>query len=229
MLCCCTHSALYRTLNTITSPRDALFSMHHAVTPPIDTSECCSGVLQAFFMAIASVTCLQERRRCFPDVLNGEINIWNYFQLTQETWLRISQSAFQQWLMKLYSLFSAWEYAGVCVLARLCWTFKVFEFWQRDQRKCALLCSRVHACACVGACARERESEKAWKWDSELKRLMSKNSVCSLSANCQPSITIPTHGLCKKKKKKSRARALMPACARLCVSGLITHRLGYCE
>lgn len=73
MLCCCTHSALNRALNTITSPPDALFSMHHAVTPPVDMSECCSEVLHAFFMAIASVTCLQKRRRCFTDVLKGEI------------------------------------------------------------------------------------------------------------------------------------------------------------
>ena len=58
----------------------------------------------------------------------------------------------------------------------------------------------VHAKrACFCACAWQRECEKAWKWDSELKRLMSKNSVCSLSANCQPSITNPTHGLCKKR------------------------------
>lgn len=88
--------------------------------------------------------------------------------------------------------------------------------------------------ACFCACAWQWEREKAWKWDSELKRLMSKNSVCSLSANCQPSITIPTHGLCKKRLESwacvcvcrhPSVRMSLGAC--LCVSSLITQRLGF--
>lgn len=121
MLVRCMHSALTKALNAITSPRDAFLSIHHAVTPPVDTAERSSGVMDALFMrgfckrVRALSVCRKDR-----EALKVERNIWNHFRITQETCLRISQSAFQQWLMKLYSLFSAWEYAGVYVRARLC-------------------------------------------------------------------------------------------------------------
>lgn len=50
MLVWCMHSALTKALNTITSPRDALLSIHHAVTPPVDMAERSSGALDALFM-----------------------------------------------------------------------------------------------------------------------------------------------------------------------------------
>lgn len=244
MLVWCMHSALTKALNSWCFVIDTSCS---------DPARRHGGTLQRrvgrtlhvwLLQARTCVICLQERSRCFTGVLKVERNIWNHFRITQETCLRISQSAFQQWLMKLYSLSRAWEY-GWCVRARPAvldlQSLSVLAVRSEEMSVVVFAGTGVRVCcrACTRAGAWEGMKVRFWTetFDVKEQRLQ---SVCQLPALYHHPNTWP---LQKKEKKKCAfgvvcacwcARVHMALRACICVSGLITQRLGfvtlgYCE
>lgn len=183
------------------------------------------------------VICLQERSRCFTGVLKVERNIWNHFRITQG-------NVFAHLTERVSTMADEIVFTFQCLGIRWCVRARpaVLDLQSlsvlavRSEEMSVVVFAGTGVRVCCRACARagEWEGMKVRFWtetfDVKEQRLQ---SVCQLPALYHHPNTWP---LQKKGGKKCafgvvcacwcvRVRMALRAC--ICVSGLITQRLGF--